>query len=226
MENNNNNNLNSIEDDDDDTNSILSEFSIDEEIMKIPILKRILTSCICNFAYFLHFLPSLIYNSICIIIFNTIVPNNKEKENLINFNNCIDLFKWEKNIINISKLMFTKELIFMFISLFFGKNENDFNFILMIIKYLFNFVCSIPFEISLYKFLNNYGMDYEQNFIIENNNNNKEEYCQVLLSKIKIFNYIEITMIKIFCLIIVFIFIVISLLMIYEYWKGRRYIIR
>ena len=224
MENNNNNNLNYIEEDDDDTNSILSEFSIDEEIMKIPILKRILTSCICNFAYFLHFLPSLIYNSICIIIFNTIVPNNKEKENLINFNNCIDLFKWEKNIINISKLLFTKELIFMFVSLFFGKNENDFNFILMIIKYLFNFVCSIPFGISLYKFLNNYGIDYEQNFIIENNN--KEEYCQVLLSKIKIFNYIEIIMIKIFCLIIVFIFIVISLLMIYEYWKGRRYIIR
>ena len=224
MENNNNNNINSIEDDDDDTNSILSEFSIDEEIMKIPILKRILTSCICNFAYFLHFLPSLIYNSICIIIFNTIVPNNKEKENLINFNNCIDLFKWEKNIINISKLLFTKELIFMFVSLFFGKNENDFNFILMIIKYLFNFVCSIPFGISLYKFLNNYGIDYEQNFILENNN--KEEYCQVLLSKIKIFNYIEIIMIKIFCSIIVFIFIVISLLMIYEYWKGRRYIIR
>ena len=56
MENNNNNNLNYIEEDDDDTNSILSEFSIDEEIMKIPILKRILTSCICNFAYFLHYL--------------------------------------------------------------------------------------------------------------------------------------------------------------------------
>ena len=225
MENNNNNNLNYIEEDDDDTNSILSEFSIDEEIMKIPILKRILTSCICNFAYFLHFLPSLIYNSICIIIFNTIVPNNKEKENLINFNNCIDLFKWEKNIINISKLMFTKELIFMFISLFLGKNENDFNVILMIIKYLFSFICSIPFGIDLYKFLNNNEIYYVQNLLLENNNN-KVEYCKNLFTKIKLFNFTEIILIKIFCSIIVLIFIVLCLLMIYEYWKGRRYIIR
>ena len=225
MENNNNNNLNYIEEDDDDTNSILSEFSIDEEIMNIPIIKKILTSCICNFAYFFHFFPSLIYNIIFLFIFNTIVPNNKEKENQINFNNCNDLFEWEKKIIKISKLMFTKELIFMFISLFLGKNENDFNVILMIIKYLFSFICSIPFGIDLYKFLNNNEIYYVQNLLLENNNN-KVEYCKNLFSKIKLFNFTEIILIKIFCSIIVLIFIVLCLLMVYEYWKGRRYIIR
>jgi len=225
MDNNNNNNnlinLNSTEEDDDDTNSVLSDYSCEEDIIKIPIIKKIFTSCICNFAYFLHFLPSLIYNMLWLWAFNTIVPNNKETDNQKHFYNCIDLFGWEKKIINISKLMFTKELIFMFIS-FFGKNDNDFYFIWMIIKYLFGLICSIPFGFYLNKFLNNYN---NQNLKIKNDNN-KENYCQNLFSYLKNFYHIEIVLIKIFCFFIFFIFIVLCLLMMKEYWKGRRYIIR
>jgi len=225
MENNNNNNnlinTNLTEEDDDDTNSVLSDFSFDEDIIRIPIINQIFTTCLCNFAYFLHFLPSLIYNMIWLFIFNTIAPNNKEKDNQKNFHNCIDLFGWEKKIIFISKLMFTKELIFMFIS-FFGNNDNDFYFIWMIIKYLIGLFCSIPFGFYLNKFLNNYN---DQNSKIENDNN-KEKYCKVLFSNLKAFYNIEIFLIKIICFFIFLIFVVVCLLMIKEYWKGRRYIIR
>jgi len=234
MENNNSNNIindnlreNDDEDEDEDDdfeNSILSEFTIDEDIIRIPFIKKILTGCICNFTYFLHFLPSLIYNSCWIIIFNKIIPIDKEIENQKNLFNCIELYNWGKKLINISKIMLTKEFIFMFISLFFGNRDNDFNFFWMILKFLIGFIYSIPINFNLNKFLNNYKMDFDINDNYENINN-KEEDCKILNKNLKKFYNIEIFLFKSIGFIIIFIFIVLCILMIYEYWKGRRYII-
>ena len=112
----------------------------------------------------------------------------------------------------------------MFITLFFGKKDNDFNFFWMILKILIGFIYSIPIDFNLNKFLNNHKMDFDINNSYENNNN-IDESCKDLYQNIIIFYNIEIFLFKLFGFIIVFIFIVLCILMLKEYWKGRRYII-